>query len=265
MLKPCLALILLLLPFLNFAQESIQLKGKITNDSLEGSFINIINTTTNTGTINSASGEFEIRVRLNDTLQFSSIQYEKLEVAITPIIMEAEYLKVLLVPGISELDEVKISNIDLTGNLNRDIGNMDAYSISQFGIPNANRETLSAAERRLQAATSTSVSTSLLGGGAGGAVGLDPLFNAISGRTKKLKKIVANEKLQQMVEKGVDAFSTRFFVEELKIPEDKIINFVYYCAENHQLKYLLKDEKRLDLLEFYMKYAPVFLGLKASE
>ncbi|MDT0689446.1 hypothetical protein RM549_06595 [Salegentibacter sp. F188] len=260
-----LFVLILFIPFLCSAQERIQLKGKITNDSLDGSYINIINKTSNIGTINSSSGEFQIQVREKDTLEFSSIQYEKLEVVVTPLLMEAGYLRVLLVPGISELDEVKISNIDLTGDLSRDIGNMNTFSISQFGIPNANRKALSAAERRLHAATTTSVSTSVSGGGAGGAVGLDPLINAITGRTKKLKKVVANEKLQQMVEKGVAAFSTRFFVEELKIPEDKIINFVYYCAENHQLKYLLKDENRLDLLEFYIKYAPEFLDGKGPE
>ncbi|MDT0646146.1 hypothetical protein RM545_05540 [Zunongwangia sp. F260] len=263
MLKNFIVLIFFI-PFLNFAQESIQLNGRIVNDSLDGSFINIINKTSNIGTINSSSGEFKIQVKENDILQFSSIQYEKLEVVVTPTVIESGYLKVLLVPGVSELDEVKISNIDLTGNLSRDIGAMDTYSISQFGIPNANRTPLSAAERRLYTATATNISTSV-SNGAGASAGLDPLINAITGRTKELKKIVANEKLQQMVEKGVAVFSTRFFVEELKIPEDKIINFVYYCAENHQLKYLLKEENRLDLLEFYMKYAPEFLNGKDSE
>ncbi|MDT0675759.1 hypothetical protein [Autumnicola musiva] len=262
MLKKLILASIFILSLSAFSQETIKLKGKITNDSLEGSFINIINKTLNTGTINSSSGEFEISVRQNDTLVFSSIQYEKQEIPITSLIYEAGFLRVKLVPGINQLEEVRINNISLTGDLNRDTGNMDNYSMSGFGIPNLNREPISAAERRLSTASSWNPSTM---GGGGGAVGLDPLLNALSGRTKKLKKIVANEKLQSMMQQGVDAFPVSFYVEELKIPEEEITNFVYYCAENHQLKYLLEDEKRLDLLEFYKKYAVEFLEFRTSE
>ncbi|MDT0642425.1 hypothetical protein RM553_06225 [Zunongwangia sp. F363] len=261
MLKNLLLAFLFISSFSAFSQDPVQLKGKIINDSLQGAFINIINKTLKTGTINSSSGEFQIKVRENDTLLFSSIQYEKLEIAVTPLLMESGYLEVKLIPGVNVLDEVKISNITLSGDLGADIGSMDNYTISDFGIPNLNREPITAAERRLHTASSWNPGFT----GSGGAVGLDPLLNAISGRTKKLKKIVANEKLQGLVEQGIAAFPVNFFVKDLKIPEEQIVNFVYYCAENHQLKYLLKDEKRLDLLEFYQKYAVEFLKLRASE
>ncbi|WP_373057036.1 hypothetical protein [Zunongwangia sp. H14] len=261
MLKNLLLAFLFIISFSAFSQETIQLKGKIINDSLEGSFINIINKSLKTGTINSSSGEFTIKVRQKDTLVFSSIQYEKLEVPVSPLIYQSGYLEVKLVTGVNQLDEVKISNITLSGALGADIGNMDTYSVSGFGIPNLNKQPMTAAERRLHSASSWNPGVT----GSGGAVGLDPLLNAISGRTKKLKKIVANEKLQSIVEQGMDAFPVDFFVEDLKIPEDEIVNFVYYCAENHQLKYLLEEEKRLDLLEFYQKYAVEFLNLQHSE
>lgn len=71
-----------------FAQEEIILKGKIKADALEETTIHIINITKKTGTVNAASGDFQISVQENDTLLFSSIQYENLEVLISRDILQ---------------------------------------------------------------------------------------------------------------------------------------------------------------------------------
>ncbi|MDT0689445.1 hypothetical protein RM549_06590 [Salegentibacter sp. F188] len=227
------------------AQESVKLQGKILNDSLEGSFINIINKTTNTGTINSTSGTFEIRVREQDTLQFSSIQYEKLEVVISTMIFEAGYLEVELIPGMNELDEVKISNITLTGNLASDISEMNIVE-DNYGFKRHDRKERTLSERKLTAYGGSPV---------------DALIGHLSGDIKRLKKVGENEKLQAIAQKAGKLLPYTFYADELKVPEDEIVNLIYFCAEDPQFKDLLSQENVLELMEYYKNHAPDFLKL----
>ncbi|UJH91093.1 hypothetical protein LZ575_20970 [Antarcticibacterium sp. 1MA-6-2] len=58
--------------------QVVNLSGKVFADSLEESTLHIINISRGTGTLNTATGSFLIEVQENDTLWFSSVQYEKL-------------------------------------------------------------------------------------------------------------------------------------------------------------------------------------------
>jgi hypothetical protein len=243
------AILLVLFCFCSFsqvlAQESIKLQGKIINDSLESSFINIINKTTKTGTINSSSGAFEIVVREKDTLQFSSIQYEKREVVINAMIFKSGYLEVELLPGINELDEVKISNITLTGNLAGDISKMDIIE-DNFGFKRVDRKERTIGERKLSAY---------------GGSPINFLLGHLNGDIKMLKKVRKNEKLRAIVHRAEGMVPISFYKDDLKIPEADIINFFYFCAEEPQFKDLLSEEKVIELMEYYKKRAPDFLQI----
>ncbi|MDT0646145.1 hypothetical protein RM545_05535 [Zunongwangia sp. F260] len=186
-----------------WSQESIKLQGRILNDSLEGSFINIINKNTNTGTINSTSGAFEIVVREKDTLQFSSIQYKKLAVVINKMIFESGYLEVELIPGINELEEVKISNISLTGNLVSDISEMDIIE-ENYGFKRVGPDVRTVSERKM----------SVYGGSP-----VDLLLGHLNGEIKMLKKVGKNEKFRAVLEKAEKMVPLSFYTDDLKIPE----------------------------------------------
>ncbi len=79
MYKFYISLLIFILSFSNYAQENVLLKGKIQNKNLGEISINIINLTQKTGTTNAQNGNFQIEVEENDTLLFSSIQYDKLK------------------------------------------------------------------------------------------------------------------------------------------------------------------------------------------
>ncbi|MDT0686132.1 hypothetical protein [Autumnicola psychrophila] len=228
-----------------WSQESIKLQGRILNDSLEGSFINIINTSTNRGTINSTLGVFEIVVRENDTLQFSSIQYEKLEVEISRMIFETGYLEVELIPGMNELEEVKISNISLTGNLVSDISEMDIIE-ENYGFKRIGPDVRTVSERKL----------TVYGGSP-----VDLLLGHLNGEIKMLKKVGKNEKLRAVVEKAEKMVPFSFYTDDLKIPEANVTSFLYFCAEEPQFKNLLSEEKVIELMELYKRRAPDFIQM----
>ncbi|WP_423818014.1 hypothetical protein V5739_09720 [Salinimicrobium sp. TIG7-5_MAKvit] len=228
-----------------FSQEVTILKGKISADSLDGSSINIINLTKDICTTNLPSGEFEIKVSEMDTLIFSSLQYQTLEMVITPEVLQESFLNVELIGKLNELDEVIISNIDLTGSLNRDLSQIKTYNQADFGFPL--KKSLTPLERQMHRAKSTAISWA---------------FNTLNGTMDKLEKYEKIEKLKAIVQEGMEAVPRLFFIEDLGIPEEHVVNFVYYCAENPNFYILLRPEKRFDLIEYYQMKAPKYLKHK---
>ncbi len=226
--------------------SQISLEGLVMADSLGDSRINIINLSQKTGTTNLGSGEFQIDVKENDTLLFSSIQYGTVEVIITPLILKEGILMVKLVDTINQLEEVQISNINLTGSLRQYLSQMKTYNQNDFGFPLWPGKPLTPIERKLNTARGSPLIT---------------LLNTINGEIKMLKKAKENESKSMEVEKGIKAFPTDVFIEYLEIPESQIKNFVYFCSYNLNFQNLLADHRRLELLEYYRKKAPEYLSL----
>jgi len=236
------------------AQENELLKGKITNEALGEISINIINLTQKTGTTNTLNGSFQIEVTENDTLLFSSIQYDKLKVNISKEILEKGFLEVYLDPNVNELAEVNINNYGLTGSLSQDTKNIKTYTATGFGLPVSKKPPLTQTERRIYSATHSN-----------GIIPVDYLISAISGRLKYLKQIKANEDLRVLVDTTIATFPPEFFTDYLHIIENLRYSFVYYCAEKHNLKYVIKTGNELDLIQYFEKIAIEFLKLQEQK
>ena len=225
-----------------FSQERSLLRGKILTPDEEIFALNIINLTSETGTTNKKNGEFEIMVAENDTLLFSSVQFEVREIVITEEVLKKAFLTVLLVEKIDELGEVSISDISLSGNLNTDLENIPTLTQADLGFPMSDIPRPTSIERKLTAASS----------------GVELLLNTLNGRIKMLKKAAANEDLAQMVDKGETAFPISFFTD-LSIPEDRIRDFVYFCAEDSDFSSYLSRDMQLEFVEYYRAKAPEFI------
>ena len=224
--------------------QEITLKGEVRADSLSGFEIHILNITQTRGTTTSITGEFEIEVMVNDTLIFSAIQFEQVKLIITPEIIDEKFLVIKMEERINELEEVQISNVSLTGNLQHDISEIEKYSKEDFGLSYSTTKPLTSIERKLHTAQSGEI---------------DALLNLISGRTKMLKTAKENEETLGMVERAITIFSTSFFVNNLQIPENKIKAFLYFCTEDSHFRELMSNSRRLELLEYFQRSAPGFL------
>ena len=240
--------IIFLFLFINlqgYGQETIQLKGRIIADSLDGASIHIINLNKDSGAASSPTGNFEIPVSIFDTVSFSSIQFEKLEILITRQIMQEGYLLVELTERTNVLEEVYISNHNLTGNLKVDIYNISIFDQSQLGF--AITKPLTIGERRLKSAKSGAV---------------NHFFNYLSGNTTNLENIIKIENQKGVAQKGMEAFTKAGFINNLDIPENQILDFIYYSMENPNFHILLKPERGLELIEYYQMKAPKYLHHK---
>lgn len=249
-MKRTLLLIFLIFSINTTAQESTLLKGQILADSLEGSSINIVNLTQETGTINNSQGQFEIKVEEGDTLLFSSVQYEIRKIVISKEIFSIGYLEVSFDLAINELKEVNISNTSLSGNLSADISNIGTFDQASVGFPLSSVPKLTSVERKIYTASSTS---------------FDLILNMLNGRLKMLKKAAENIEYESLIDLGVEIFPIEFYFDYLKIPEDKTRLFVYYCGEDARFKNLLIKKEALSLIEFYIEKSTDFREMHNME
>ena len=217
-----------------FAQagELFFLKGKVVTTVKELREVNVYNLRSESATATDETGNYSLFVKVGDTLQFQSLQTETKKIAVTEADVKKSLLVTQLLPKIIELAEVEI----------QDHSNINAVSLRILDKP---AKKYTPAERRLKTATDldASVSAGLM---AGGAIGLDPLLNAISGRTAMLKKELEVERQERLMTKVENQFKPEYFTGRLKIPSEYVKGFLYYIATDTKLdEYMKKKNKGL--------------------
>jgi len=201
----------------------------------------VLNTTTQKAVITNIDGYFSIQASVNDTLLFSAVQYKKKQVVITNAILAQDIWQVFLEEAVNELDEVVVTPYNLSGDLSSDLGNLETGKIvtaSTLGLPNANAKRRTQTERLLNEATT------------GGGIPLFPIINAITGRTKMLKKRLALDREYARTEAARSAYADSVFSKELKIPIDKIDDFMYFCEVDSEFEAVLQTKDYFVILGF---------------
>ena len=202
--------------------------------------IHVINKTSNKFTTTNSFGAFQITARLNDTIQFTAIKYTTKEVIITLKHLSVNELNVTLEEHINVLDEVVIGKI-LTGDLDSDIQNSDGERQVDFydiGIPGYTGPQKTQSQRRLNEATTGS-----------GIIPLNPIINAITGRTKMLKKRIKLERTDNLINSIKDRLSGEFFQNNL-LHEDFRMDFLYYCSEDSEFEQRCKNKSDIEVVIF---------------
>jgi len=206
---PFLFLLLFILQSLN-AQERRPLNGKITSsaDDLEG--IYVINKTTDFTVTTSKGGYFTISAQPKDTLIFSAIQFVAKQVVVEQEYIDSELYFVPLEPMVRTLDAAIIERSDITSE--------------SLGLVPKGQKRYTPAERKVYTSTQ----------------GIDALFNAISGRTKMLKKAAEYEKKEILMEKINYIYTEEEIITQFKIPQEYVRGFIYYVVEDKELAGYLK-------------------------
>ncbi len=232
------------------AQEVKILHGQILTDSLSPNNIHIVNLSLKKGTTSKSSGEFDIPVRVNDSILFSSIQFQNKTIRIKEEMINSGRMEIKLYPANNELAEVQISDLNLSGVLSEDVSKLRIFERQKFGIPYA-VEPISQTERQLYTATHSA-----------GGIPLDLLLNTLNGKIKMLKKVKANDDLAANVEKGMNIVGIEFFIKEFGLKENEVENFVYFCARDPKFEELLKSGNNLGQIEFYKSKIEDFINLR---
>lgn len=246
----------MLIPLHIQGQEAIQLTGKITNDSIDHEYLHVLNLTLQKGTITNEKGVFRIPVREQDTLYISAVQFKPKEVVITSEIIAKNFLELELETNVTELEDVNISDIDLSGRLGDDMNIPKVekpFNPADAGLPVYTGPIITQEERKLYTATHSG----------GGIIPVNAVINAISGRTKMLKNQVRISNMEIRVQKARNLVSDSTYIYQLNIPAKYIDDFAHYIyqdkTENLQIA---SEENPLSLIELLMEQAPLYLQFK---
>lgn len=227
-------LLILIVPYRAFSQ-SIEISGRVETTSgvlLKDALV--INLTSQKEAKIEPGGKFLIRAELNDILAFSGKQFSTERIIVTESVLKSSDFKII-VDAVYQLDEVVINKYN----------NLDSESL---GLVPKGQKRYTPAERRLKTASEFKP-IFLLGTLAGGALPIDPILNAISGRTKMLKRELEVEKKYQLIEQLNFAYTYQQLSEEFKIPEEHVPGFIYYVIEDKQASNFIKS-KNNEMLRF---------------
>jgi hypothetical protein len=205
------------------------IKGQVTSNGIALEGINVTNTSNKIMVVSDQYGVFSVLAKEGDILSFSSVNYEFLRKYISIKEFKMGNIVVDLTPKRIELNEVIINQ-------------HSAITAENLGIIPRDQVKLTAAERRLQ--TAGDFKPIHLLGLLGGALAVDPILNAISGRTNMLKKALTVEKNEFLMAKLEVLFEDKYYTETLKIPQELIKGFQYYCIEDADFVRSLKDKNK---------------------
>lgn len=131
-MKNLVFIILCFLTFVTYAQDldRITVNGRIVVSSEDKEGVTVFNSSSNKGTLTDENGNFEIKVAINDIVEFAAIQFKDFTITISEDVIKSKKLTVILVEEVNKLDEVVILPFGLTGNLNADLENVRTYNVS---------------------------------------------------------------------------------------------------------------------------------------
>ncbi|WP_298221233.1 hypothetical protein [Flavobacterium sp.] len=213
-----------------FAQTTSEklLVGKIVSENLAVEKVNVLNDTSGKATVTNEQGFFTIPVKVGDALVFSAVNLETKRKVIHEEDLVTEQILIKMSVKMTPLKEVKVNeNSNITAE--------------NLGIIPHGQKKYTPAERRFNEATT-----------GGGLVPLNPILNAISGRTTMLKKEIQVEKKERLLLQLDGWFEEDFYVNSLKIPADYIKGFHYFLIEDTDFVRALKVKNKT-LTKFLIK------------
>jgi len=224
-------LLLFLLGICQLAAQEKSLQGKITNATdIDG--IHVLNASSRFNTITDENGHFTIKVNARDTLLFSSIKYVPEKVVVTDAIFEKGVITVQLSELVNELDEVFLAP-NLSGNIAADLKKIKTEKPIDFddvGIPGFKGEPEEKIVPMYFAVTPVSIN-------------LEALYKHISGYYKTLKTRRKWEYENNAVAKMINYYTIPFFTTTFGIPENRVYDFLLFCAETTNIESDFKKEQ----------------------
>ncbi len=268
MIKKILCTLSFLLAFPVFSQQkNTLLKGTIKAPLLEGASVHVINKTQKTGTVNSASGNFQLLVKTGDTLLFSSIQYQKLEVIISAEIIREGNLSIELKEDINQLAEVNISNIQLTGNINTDLDNIEVVKDLPLDLRfGAVRHMVfeSDVNDPLKAPKNMAFESNQVLQPGVNLLGMVDILEELFNIKKKEKAPIYKRPTTTIAAQMRKLFDDDFFKSSLGIKEEHINDFLFYVDENGLTAQMMEDKNRLSLFDFLFEQSEKYQQLRGG-
>ena len=213
---------------------------RVVLDSIPIENVNILNLRSEKTTISDNKGVFSMLVKLGDLLVLSAMNLETIRKTLLEKELQSEEIVIKMVLKNNSLKEVIVNE-------------NSAINPVSLGILSKEAKKYSPAERKLKTAGDFKPIDLL--GVLGGALAVDPILNAINGRTKRLKKEVVIEKNEKLLLKLEEYYKEEYYTEVLKIPKEYIKGFQYYLIEDLDFVTALKAKNKTLTLFLVQKLA----------
>ena len=245
MKKQLLLFLCILVQWVVLAQERTFLRGQVLYLNTPVVSLNVVNTTTEMGTITNAYGEYAIEVKVGDELIFTAVNYQLQIVKITEDVLKKGRLVVEVKEKVTELEEVVVTPDNKEAYIKLKENELQKFDYPTDHTAPVENLALSQQERGLQ----NGINFVAIG---------KMLFRAIFPKKENEKP----ESLQKMLKPSEvlrTVYDDEFFVLNLKIPQENIDEFLYYCDSKFPNKKLLKKENEFELVDFLVKQSHHYL------
>ena len=192
---------------------------------------NVINITTEVATITDEDGDFAIPVKAGDELAFTSINYSLEIVKITAEMIKKNRLVVEVNEKVTQLDEVVVS----PENQERFIEMQnEQFKKHDYGIDRSTEV--------------ENIATPQMISGMKNGLNFVNIFKALAkSNTETTTETKPQLKLSEVLRQVYD---DEFFVVDLKIPQDKIGEFLLYVDDAVPTHTLIKKDNEFELIDF---------------
>lgn len=224
------------------AQERQPLQGRVITDTSITASVNIVNISAQTATISQPNGHFSIPVKRGDSLRFSSLSYHPVTLRVTKATLAKDSLTIQLEKAVNELGTVHL-NSGLSGDLGEDAEEVGYFNQAEIGFK-ITHQPMTAPERRLNYVTAGN--------------NITQLANAISGRTKMLRRQLGYQNLESKKQLVVTIVGLDFFTKKLKIPAKDVDRFLYFCLSKAGFPKVVSPSQILALRQFLAQKAPAY-------
>ncbi|WP_405576236.1 carboxypeptidase-like regulatory domain-containing protein [Winogradskyella sp. Asnod2-B02-A] len=251
--------------------DRITVNGRIVVSSNDKEGVSVFNSSSNKGTATDENGNFEIKVAVNDLVEFSALQFKDFSVTITDNIIASKQLTVILVEEINKLDEVVLLPFGLTGNLNADLDNVRTHNVDldaiYFGLDHIEDFEFSADYKTkadnlaFNEYNPQMVNMVNLVNVAGFLIKQVVNFDTVKFKTEKEKQLVQKTPFKQ----ALDTYSINYIHTNFNIPLDQVEAFTDYVEKEGVDDTLFEKDKELQLLERISQLSKSFLKDVSAE
>jgi hypothetical protein len=237
-----IVIFLLLVSNLLFSQdERTWIRGKVLYKNINVVSANVVNNTSGQATITNEDGEFEMKVRLNDRLVFSSLQYEIRSTTIDKDILQKSRLVIDVNEKVTILDEVVVGpeNTEKFLDLKKEEFKRVDYIADK----------------------STRIKNEILKAGTfNNGLNFINLYKAIAKSSNKVE--LDKKNINSLKYKPSDlireVYDDSFFVTTLGIKKDNISEFLLFCNDRFPSKVLFKKSNEFQLIDFLINQSEKF-------
>ncbi|MFL1895679.1 carboxypeptidase-like regulatory domain-containing protein [Aquimarina sp. 2-A2] len=200
--------------------------GKVLNaaNDTELENVHIVNLSEVVGTITNPDGEFTISAKVNDTLYFSYIGYKPLKVRVTNDWIKFGQVKIKMTELGIALEEVTVSEVQLTGYLEIDAKNIPIYNNYRYSISGLNSG-YEGGSRQPGAVNQ------VLGAIFNPADFLYNMFSKRSYELKKLRKMKKDDEIRNLLETKFDRATLMALLQIERLDIDEILRNCNYSSD----------------------------------